>query len=449
MTTSTSLPVSGVSGLLTSGYKLHSSSNFTQLANAVVENTTVQYQLPASLSSIVSSITLTASQTGLAGSGSLSIATTLPVKNLNIVYLTNPSQIQVNATAQLQLGCSLCTAFGPLANQTAFQQVWLKTFANASWTSMIKNQIYTNSTGALTVTTFSGTEVNSSTSANVTLRFVAVPTGPSADFVTALESALFKTGIPSGLDAIIRSAISLSTGESASLSYNPQTGLLIIKASATFVGNLDAQLNSLKKQFFQLYLPLLPASMITPTELFLNSTTVTVSKIQTTSDLDLNAGTWKSTFGGLILNPPTEGPSSNFTIHGLFQTLGSAPLTPSGVNITLAGGSDNTYQVKIVVPNDGTPAPSSTTSNSATWLNVQNASKLQNVEFQLQRLPTSIFAFFTTPFGIAVDAIIAAAIIGSVLLLLRRRRMKMPTGLPPSGPTTTPGMGPSPTPTTP
>lgn len=454
MNSSSSLPVSGVTGLLTSGYKVHSSSNFTQLANAVVENSTIRYQLPAVLSTYVSSITLSGSQTGLTGSGSLAISTTLPLQSLSLVYSTTPNLISVNATAQLQLGCGvLCTAFGLTANQTTFSQAWTRTFGNSTWISYTQSQIQNATMHALTVTVFSGT-VNSSTatSASVTIRFAAVPTAPSTDFIKAFEnntlSPIFPMGIPSGLDAIIQSAIALQTGEYATLSYIPSTGLLVIKANAAFVGNLDAQLNNLKAQFFRLFMPLQPASTITPSEIFLNATTVTVSKIHTTSDLDLSSGTSSSTFSGLILNPPTEGSSSNFTIHGLFQTLGATSLTPTGSNITLAGGSDSTYQVKVVVPS-GTPPPSSTTSNSATWLNVRNASSLQNVEFQLEKLPLSIFAFLTSPIGIAIDAIVAAAIIGTILVLVRRRRSKMPTPLTPSGPTSTPGMGPGPAPPTP
>ena len=168
-----------------------------------------------------------------------------------------------------------------------------------------------------------------------------------------------------------------------------------------------------------------------------------------TSDLDLHTGTSSSSLNGLIINPPTVGSTSNFTIPGLFQTLGSNSPTPSGFNITLAGGSDSTYQVNVVVPSSVYPPPSSTTSNSATWMNVHNASSLQNVEFQLQKLPLSIFAFLTSPTGLAIDAVIAAAIIGLALVLVRRRRTKMPSPVAPSGPTTMPGMGPSPAPTAP
>src|SRR5207249_2907014 len=79
----------------------------------------------------------------------------------------------------------------------------------------------------------------------------------------------------------------------------------------------------------------------------------------------------------LFRSPPTVGTSTNFTIPGLFQTLGSVPFPTPGINITLAGGSDSSNQVKVVIPT-GTTAPSSTTSNSATWTNISNATVLKS-----------------------------------------------------------------------
>jgi hypothetical protein len=457
--TQTSLPIpSNVSSLFPAGYSIHSSSNFSQQANAVVQTTVTQYQLPQQIYSqppysLINSISLTASETGLSGSGSLTATTTsLPIQNLNAVYSTSPSKVSANATAQLYFSQSAYNGT-PFANQTIFQTLWAKTFENATWRDSIVTMIQ-NQTMILSVTAFNGTisYVNYpvGTSATVSIKFAAIPSGTSTDFVTTFEKALFSGATPpSGIDSIIRAAINLVTGETASVTYTGSTGTLTARITTNYVSNLDAQLNSIKSQAFQLILSLQPAGTITPQELFLNATTVTVSKITMTSDLDLHAGTSKSSLNGLIITPPTVGSTTNFTIPGLFQTLGSGSPSPSGVNVTLTGGSDNTYQVYVVVPSSA-PRPSSSTPTSATWMNIQNASRLQDVEFQLQKLPFSFFAFLTSPVGIAIDAIIAAAVVGTVLVLvLRRRRAKMPAPISPSGPTTTPGMGPSPAPITP
>jgi hypothetical protein len=149
---------------------------------------------------------------------------------------------------------------------------------------------------------------------------------------------------------------------------------------------------------------------------------------------------------GLILKPPTVGSNTNFTIPGLFQTLGKTP--SPGVNFTLVGGSDSTSKVKIVVP-AGTIQPSNPPSNSATWTNLQDASALSAVEFQVQPLPNSFLAFLVSPIGIAIEAIVAIAIVAAVVLYIAKRRASsapLPTT---AGPTLSPGVGPGPAPPTP
>src|SRR3989442_2268215 len=118
--------------------------------------------------------------------------------------------------------------------------------------------------------------------------------------------------------------------------------------------------------------------------------------------------------------------------------------TPSpGVNFTLIGGSDTSNEVKIVLP-AGTPQPSSTTSNSATWTNLQDASTLSAVEFQVQPLPNSLLAFLISPLGIPVEAILAIALVAAVILYIAKsRQAKTPMPITPR-PRPFAGLGPSP-----
>src|SRR2546428_6892626 len=168
--------------------------------------------------------------------------------------------------------------------------------------------------------------------------------------------------------------------------------------------------------------------------------------MSTTSDLDVSAGTSSTSLKGLLLKPPTVGSNMNVTIAGFFQAIGEVP--SPGVNFTLVGGSDASNQVKIVVP-AGTPQPSSTTSNSATWTNLQDPSTLSAVEFQVQPLPNSFLAFLVSPVGIAIEAIVAIAIVATVVLYMAKKRAaKTPLPMMP-GPTPSPGFGPSPAPPTP
>jgi hypothetical protein len=121
--------------------------------------------------------------------------------------------------------------------------------------------------------------------------------------------------------------------------------------------------------------------------------------------------------------------------------------TPApGVNFTLIGGSDSSNQVKIVVPSSGTPQPNSMTSTSATWTNLQDASTLSAVEFQVQPLPNSFLTFLVSPIGLAIEAIVAIAIVAAVVLYLAKRRASK-TPLPmTSGATPSPSLAPGPAP---
>ncbi len=434
-----------VSSLFTPGYEIHSSSSFSQQSSSVVQTSTIQYQLPPPAVSIFNSISLTATQTGLTGSGSLTITTNVPTSTITATFSTSPTQVKVNATAQLHFSPAF---FGGtfLANQTAFQTEWNRTFGNVTWTDMIASQIQNATVHFVTVTAFNGTLTSIDPSqATVSIGFVATPSQMGTDFVTVLENILTPFG-GIGFDPIIRSALNLQTGETLNLTYSGSTYALTLQSTTTYVSDLDAQVNKLKTQYLQPLLAAFPAGTAPASLVFLNATSITISQMSTTSDLDLSAGTSSTSLKGLLLNPPTVGSNTNFTIPGLFQTLGKTP-TP-GVNFTLIGGSDGTNEVKIVVPAD-IPQPSSTTSNSATWTNLQDASSLSAVEFRVQPLPNSLLAFLISPVGIAIEAVVAVAIVVAIVLYLARRsaaknRLPMTSGLAPS-----PGLGPGPAPPSP
>jgi len=431
-------------GLLGSSYSVHSSSNFTQTTNAVVQTSITSYQLPSSLAAFVNSISFNGSQTGLTGSGKLNVNTNLPVQNLSINYTTSPSQVKIDAHAQLQLGCyALCT--GAFANETAFQQSWAKTFGNTTWTSNIELRIE-NATQHNVTATLTSSEVDYPTSAAISISLIVAPVGTASDFIHVLANLLSMGGM-TGMSSILQTVLSLETGSTTTMTYSSSTGKLVIQTVTNYVSDLDSQVNSIKTQVLQnIFTPLkMLGAPIPPQLIFLNSTTVTVSRISTTSNIDLSSGTSSMSLTGLAINPPTVGTNTNFTIPGLFQTLGTASFTSTGINITLAGGSDSSNQVKVVVP-AGTPSPTSTTSNSATWTNVKNATVLQGVEFLVQPIPLSIFALLTSPMGLVIEAIAAIAIIATSLLLIRRRRSSIPTSATSTAtnPTPSPGLGPAP-----
>jgi hypothetical protein len=434
-----------VSSLFTPGYAIHSSSNFTKQSSAVVQTTTIQYQLPPPSVGIFKSISLSDTQNGLTGSGSLTITTNVPTSTITVTFSTSPTQVKANATAQLYFSQSF---FGGtfLANQTIFQKNWTSTFGNTAWTDKIANQIQNATKHYVTVTAFNGTLTSiDSTQATVSIGFVAVPSQPGTDFVTVLDNILTPFG-GTGLDPIFRSALNLQTGETVNLNYNGSTYLLTLQSTTTYVGDLDAQVNKLKTQYLQPLLAAFPAGTAPASLVFLNATSITISQMSATSDLDLSTGTSSTSLKGLLLKPPTVGSNTNFTIPGLFQLMGNSPAP--GVNFTLIGGTDSSNQVKIVVP-AGTPQPSSTTSNSATWTNLQDPSTLSAVEFQVQPLPNSLLAFLVSPIGIAIDAIVAIAIVAAVILYMAKRRAAKSTIPMTSGPTSSPGLGPSPAPPTP
>jgi hypothetical protein len=434
-----------VSSFFTSGYAIHSSSKFSQQSSAVVQTSTIQYQLPPPAVSIFNSISLTATEIGLTGSGSLTVTTNVPTSTITATFSTSPKQVEANATAQVKFSQSFF-AGTPLANQTAFQTAWGHTFGNMSWTRVIAHQIQNATAHFVTVTAFYGTVTYpTTTSASVSIGFVAVPSQPGTDFVTVLANILTPFG-GTALDPIIRSALNLQTGETLNLNYDGSTYSLTLQSTATYVNDVDAQVNKLKTQYFQQLLAAFPAGTAPASLVFLNATSITISQMSTTSDLDLSAGTSSTNLNGLLLKPATVGSNANFTIPALFRTMGKAP-TP-GVNFTLVGGSDASNQVKIFVPT-GTPQPSGRTSNSATWMNLQDASTLSAVEFQVQPLPTSLLAFLVSPVGIAIEAIVAIAIVAAVVLYMAKRlaSKRSPPMMP--GPTLSPGLGPGSAPPTP
>src|SRR5437660_5427217 len=428
-----------VSSLFTPGYAIHSSSSFSQQSNAVVRTSTIQYQLPPAPVKVFNSISLTATENGLTSSGSLTIMTNVPTSNITATFSTSPTQVKVNAKAQINFS-QLFFAGTPLANRTAFETAWGHTFGNMSWTRMIAQQIQNATLHFVTVTAFNGTVTYpTATSASVSIGFVAVPSQTGTDFVTVLENILSPYG-GTGLDPIIRAALNLQTGETVNLTYNGSAYTLTLQSTTTYVSDLDAQVNKLKAQYLQPLLAAFPAGPAPPSLVFLDSTSITISLMSTTNDLDLSSGTSSTSLKGLVLKPQTFGSNTNFTIPGLFQTVGMTPMP--GVNFTLIGGSDASNQVKIVVPAN-TLQPTSTTSNSATWTNLQDPSTLSAVEFQVQPLPNSFLAFLVSPVGIAIEAIVAIGIVAAIVLYMAKRRATKSSIPSMSGPTPSPGLRPA------
>ncbi len=455
--TTTTLPNSTLPMNITSvfppGYAIHSTSAFSQQSNAVVETTTTQYTLPQAIISqsqgILNyvSINLTSTQTRTSGQGSLRIDTipsaVLPISNVLVSFTNDLSSVDITASAQVHFYSSLTGSF--LGNQTAFQSEWTKTFGNLTWTNLMISRVQ-NSTRILTVTAFSGSlgPIDSS-SATISIHFHAVANAPTPpnDFISAFEQR-FNVTIPQPIDLLIRQLLALSTSQTLSFAYTGSTNVVTIRTTTNFVVDLDAKLNSIKGQFFTFLLGNLPyGTPVPPAVSFIQSTDFAVSQMSMTSDLDLNASSVKTTLQGLVLKPPTVGPNNNFTIPGLFQTLGGAP--QSSLDIKLIGGSNSSYTVKIVVPS-GTTQPTSTTTNSASWTNVQNATTLQNVRFELVPTSTSLLGILTSPTALIIEGVAAVAILSGVFLLMRRRRSVVPVAAPVMGPTPTPGPGPTPEP---
>jgi hypothetical protein len=434
------------------GDAIHSSSSFSPQSNGIVETTSFQYTVPQQayvsnpFLSDVNSINLTASQTGTSSEGSLTFYATLPVEQAAFIFSTSPNEINANVTAQIAFSSTYNgTPLALFANQTAFGNEWSQTFGNPTWTDNTVSQIQNSTYHILFVKNFNGTMTSTSSSANIFVEFIAIPGGSATSFLAALENILNPiVKMPTAFDYLIQSLQNLVTGETMSLTYNGTTRLVSFKSTITFASNLDAQLNSIKDQYFQMILN--KTAPNSPQDTFLNSTSITVSKMSMQSSADLNAGTYSSSLVGTVITPPVvESSNTNFTIPGLFTTLNSTTSSNSKMNITLVGGSDPSNQVKVIVP-AGIPDPTSTTSNSATWMNVKNASELQDVRFEIQPLPTpfSLLGFLTSTTGFVLEAILAAAVIAGVALYARKRRSRISTSMTQSGPTTSPGFGPSP-----
>lgn len=453
-TTTYSLALKNQSSAFPAGSPIHYSSSFTPQSNGLVETTSFTYNVPAQayisdpLLSNVNSLNLTASETGMSSQGSLTFSATLPIEQVTYLFSTSPTQINANLTAQLAFSSTYANT--PVANQSAFSNAWLRTFGNQSYMDTVVSQIQNSTLQILSVKNLNGTITTSSASgATVFVKFIAIPGGSAASFLAAFENLLNPlTKNPTALDNLIQSALNLVTGQTVSLTYSGTTKIVSFKSTTTFVSNLDAQIDMIKNQYLQQILN--KTGPNPPQDTFLNSTSVTLSHSSMTSDIDLNSGTYSSTLSGTMINPKVNATSnSNFTIPGMFKTVGSSQPHGSGLNITLIGGSDSSNIVKVVVPTGPTQIqPTSTTSNSATWENVQNASELANVRFEVQPAPFSIIGFLTSTTGFILEGVIAAAIIAAIALYARKRRSRMSTTLSAPGPTPSPGFSPSPGPPT-
>ena len=120
------------------------------------------------------------------------------------------------------------------------------------------------------------------------------------------------------MDPIIRSALNLQTGETLNLTYDGTTYALTLQSSTTYVSDLDTQVNTLKTQYLQPLLAAFPGGTVPTSLAFLNATSIAISQMSTTSDLDVSAGTSSTSLKGLMLKPPTVESNTNFTIPGLF-----------------------------------------------------------------------------------------------------------------------------------
>jgi len=434
------------------GDAIHSSSSFSKQSSGIVETTSFQYTMPQQTISAglfaINSLNLTASQTGSTEQGSVTISTSLPVQQLTVLFTKTPSKMSANATAQVAFASSSIYLVTPFANQTIWDSTWAKTFGNQTYTDHIANEIQNSTDQTLFVKNLNSTNVSSPNSATTTIEFVVIPGGSATSFLAAFENTVLKPifsknpNMLTGVENVIQSALNLVTGETVSLTYSNSTTIVNFKFTITFVSDLDAQLNSIKSQYFAL----LNKTMTTPQDTFLNQTSITVSGMSMQSNLDLNSGTYNSNLIGTVITPPVVGSAKNFIIPGLFTTVGSTKSSGTGMNITLTGGADSSNQVEVVVPT-GTALPTSKTSDSATWLNVRNASELMNIQFQVQPKPFSLITFLTSTTGFVIEGVVGAIVIAGVAVALRKRHSRTSIPVTPSGPTSTPGFGPSPSPT--
>ncbi|HZY93657.1 MAG TPA: hypothetical protein VFE98_02215 [Candidatus Bathyarchaeia archaeon] len=433
---------------------VHSSSSFSQKSNSVVQTTTSQYQLPAQLIqpplSFIDSISLTDTKAGSTSQGSLRIATIFPISNVAITYHNTPSQIQLNASVLIYFSPLVQgTSLGFLSSQAAFQSKWSSTLGDMTWLHSLAARIEIATGHTLTVTILEAKLDSINTgSARFSIRFVGQNSAPMTSFGSSLDSILNSARpLAMGLGPIIRSAINLVTGESTTVTYTGSTHTILFQSTIIYVLNLDSQINKLKNQFFQLLLSNIPAGTTIPASVhFFESTSLVISQISATNDLNLSTGTSQTSLKGLVLKPPTVGSNTNFTIPGLFQTIGTIPAP--GLNLTIVGGSNATYSVKIVVPASATQ-PSSKTANSVTWTNLRDASTLSEVRFTLQRSSSSnsFLDALTSPLGIALEAIAAVGAVTGAILYQRRRRstpVLAPSATPTPGPTLGPGSAPVP-----
>ncbi|HVH16296.1 MAG TPA: hypothetical protein VNA15_11350 [Candidatus Angelobacter sp.] len=113
------------------------------------------------------------------------------------------------------------------------------------------------------------------------------------------------------------------------LNYNGSTYLMTLQAATTYLSDLDAQVNKLKTQYFQPLLAAFPAGTAPASLVFFNATSITISQMSTTSNLDVSSGTSSTSLSGLLLKPPNRGQQHEIYDTGTLPDNGQDPLAGS------------------------------------------------------------------------------------------------------------------------
>ncbi len=319
------------------------------------------------------SFSLSGAYTGGQHTGTLSLhflsGSSSPLTDLSVPYVSNSSFTTLSGSVDIAFNSALTGT--PFQNRTAFQSSYDKTFGNASWVTLQKQQVNTTSNGKIQLTTLEvpqPTYTSGDTGAHLTFKLIFK--GDLPKFLILGGSPTYYTG------KLYNETVALWSGAQYVATYTRTSASLIVQSTSHLQVDLDRRINRIKTEMLNLSRTNPPNTQW----LFLNSTIVYINSLSIRATLDPTNNFFN--LDGLLIQPPAAMTTSGFRLPGLFNLTGYST-TP--INFTLSAIALYPYSMHLRIP-AGVPRPNSTSPDSvnptvAVWLNFHNFTLLMPIEF--------------------------------------------------------------------
>ncbi|MDG6988728.1 MAG: hypothetical protein JRN21_05305 [Nitrososphaerota archaeon] len=340
-----------------------------------------------------------------------------PTSTLDLTYSGTASALTAQGSVKVTYGTYTISGQTVDINETSLPQyisVYQSHFNTTEINTLLaQSPVY--AAANVTATAFTITDSPGASSATITItldltgNFTALPGAEVASICAT--SSLSRCAAEANLLNAVDNAV---TEYQYSFGYSSGT----ITFDATVTGPTNFNMNSIIQAESQSSAS--SGNFTSAQRAFFNSTTSDISGLTFNAQTNQSSsGLVKTEFklGGLVLNPTVPVSSGQFDESGFFDAIGT---TQVNMTIQTTGGG------KLTIPS-GVPAPSSQTSTSATWINV-NGSALAPMSFSVGTVSTTQSATANTttgssipefPFQSAAVFVLIAGVLAAYLLTRR------------------------------